>query len=66
MATTSAGTDSTPAPSTAAGGSLTRRRRTGAVTPAATKAQAPALMARDPRKARQYKSPSRLARMGWS
>ena len=40
-----------PAPT--AGGSLTRRRRTGSATPAATRAQAAALMALDARKARR-------------
>src|ERR1700740_747088 len=55
-ATASAGMDSADVASTAAGGSFTRRRMTGAATPAATRAQAPALMALESRKARQYKN----------
>ena len=43
------------APSTAARGSSTRRRRTGAADPRGDQGPAPALMARDARNGRQYK-----------
>src|ERR1700761_5492041 len=62
IATAAAGTASADAPSTPAGGSLTRRRTTGAATPATTRAQAPARIALETRKARQYRRPPRRGR----